>query len=59
MHSFGTVRGQDAAVLTHAARDRQPRLVPHGFSEGELRKQGEKRQRTQEEERDEAKTQDR
>ena len=36
MHSLGAVRAQDTAVLSHAPRDGQPGLVPHGFGEGEL-----------------------
>lgn len=39
VHGLGAVRGQDTAVLAHTARDWQPSLVPHGFSEGQLYKE--------------------
>lgn len=40
MNSLWAIRSQDASVLTHAPRNGQARLVPHGFGEGELHSLG-------------------
>lgn len=38
MDGLGTVGRQNPPVLPHAAGDGQTGFVPHGFSEGELRR---------------------
>lgn len=38
MDGLGAVGGQDPPVFTDAAGDGQTGFVPHGFSEGELRR---------------------